>query len=440
MASGKHTWTSRNGMSRILNLETLLTLIAILAAVVLLWQLMDPARSVVIMLIAGLIFTLSLVGVVRLITDPESIRARQTDEMLKLARQTLACLQGGLDGKSAMKICKLLLPASNAAGVIITDTERLIGFAGLEEEHYVNESALKLAGTFQTLEDGETRILRNRDELGLTREESKVGSAIIVPLRVGNRIAGTLGFHYRDGQHITETQISIAEGFSALLSTQLSAEALEEQTQLATSMKLKALQNQINPHFLFNTINTIASLIRTDPNKARNLLREFAVFYRRTLEDSTDLILLSREIEQVCRYFTFELARFGNERVQLVLDEGEGVEDMPVPPFLIQPLVENAVRHAMPAEGMLTVIISAEIQGDDLVIRVIDDGVGMTEEARKNILHPESSTGMGIAVKNVHDRMMGYFGPGTRMDVESKLGEGTTITLVLDTTTIRKPQ
>ena len=107
------------------------------------------------------------------------------------------------------------------------------------------------------------------------------------------------------------------------------------------------------------------------------------------------------------------------------------VADIMVPPFLIQPLVENAVRHAMPSEGKLTITITAEVLEDEIVIGIADDGVGMTEEARQNILHPESSTGLGIAVKNVHDRMIGYFGPGTHMDVESKLGEGTKITLHL---------
>ena len=107
------------------------------------------------------------------------------------------------------------------------------------------------------------------------------------------------------------------------------------------------------------------------------------------------------------------------------------VDDMLVPPFLIQPLVENAVRHAMPSEGKLTILVKGEVAGDDVVIRVADDGVGMTEEARQNILHPESSTGLGIAVKNVHDRICGYFGMGTHMDVESELGVGTCVKLVL---------
>ena len=113
------------------------------------------------------------------------------------------------------------------------------------------------------------------------------------------------------------------------------------------------------------------------------------------------------------------------------MDVDPRVEDMMVPPFLLQPLVENAVRHAMPSEGKLTIVVTGKVEGDDVIVSVCDDGVGMTEEARCNIMHPESSSGLGIAVKNVHDRICGYFGPGTRMEVESELGSGTCVILVL---------
>ena len=197
-------------------------------------------------------------------------------------------------------------------------------------------------------------------------------------------------------------------------------------------MELKALQNQINPHFLFNTINTIASLIRTSPNEARVLLREFAVFYRRTLENSDSLIYLSREVEQTQRYFSFEVARFGAERVELDVDLAPECENMLVPSFLVQPLVENAVQHAMPSEGKLTIAVTGEVDGDDVYLRVSDNGTGMTEEARQGIMHPKETKGIGIAVKNVHDRIVGFFGPNSYMDVQSELGVGTTVTLFLE--------
>ena len=138
------------------------------------------------------------------------------------------------------------------------------------------------------------------------------------------------------------------------------------------------------------------------------------------------------------RYFSFEEARFGEERVAIETSIEPATEQLLVPPFLIQPLVENSVGHAMPSEGKLTVQIGSRLEGDDMVVWVKDDGVGMSQEACENILHPESSTGIGIAVKNVHDRMCGYFGPGTHMDVKSELGEGTTVTLHLSQAAIKQ--
>ena len=375
-------------------------------------------------------FTLSLVVVIRLVMDPDSVRARQSDSMLRLASQTLDCMKDGMTSEAAQTICSLLLPSTAGIAVAITDRQCILGYAGFLEAENPSGSIIRTHATFATIADGKLRILRTPEDIGF-QPGSTIQAAIIVPLVVSDRIEGTLKFYYRHARDISETQKSIAEGFGQLLSTQMAASALEVQTKLAASMELKALQSQINPHFLFNTINTIASLVRTDPARARVLLREFAVFYRRTLEDSADLIVFEREMEQTRRYFTFEIARFGADRVELRESIDERVGQMLVPPFLIQPLVENAVRHAMPAEGKLIITVSGRIEGDDILIRVTDDGVGMTEEARRNILHPASGKGMGIAVKNVHDRLVGYFGQGSRMEVESELGQGTRVTLLL---------
>ena len=417
--------------SRLFTLEMLMFTIAVISGMVLLYSLVTREINIFVLFAAGLSFTLSIVMVIRLLMDPDSVRARQSDAMLKLASQTLAYMSDGLDREAAQKICGLLLPSTAAIAVAITDKEQILAYSGYEAAANPSGSMIRTLATHATLNDGMMRILFTPEEIGFSDDTTNIRAAIIVPLKIGKNVEGTLKFYYRRAKHISETQKSIAEGFGKLLSTQMAAAALEEQTKLATSMELKMLQSQINPHFLFNTINTIASLIRTDPETARTLLREFAVFYRRTLEDSADLIVFAREIEQTQRYFTFEVARFGAERVAMQVDIDAEVEDMLVPPFLIQPLVDNAVRHAMPSEGRLTVTVTGRIEGNDVVVSVADDGVGMTEEARQNILHPESSTGLGIAVKNVHDRIHGYFGSSAHMDVESELGRGTCVRLVL---------
>ena len=414
------------------NQEMLAATIAALAGITLVWTFSQPEFPVPVLIAAGAVFTVSIVMVIRLMMDPDSVRALQSDAMLQLASSMIDAMGDGLTEEASQEVCELLLPNTSAIAVALTNCESVLGYAGYQEAHNPAGIAIRTSATHECIRRGKTLVLLTPEEIGLPApiEQNRIKAAIVEPLFVGGRVEGTLKFYYRDPRKITETQRSIAHGFAQLLATQMAAVEMETQRKLAASMELKMLQTQINPHFLFNTINTIASLIRTNPEKARILLREFAVFYRRTLEDSADLILFAREMEQTKRYFTFEIARFGEDRVAMEVDIEPDVDDMMVPPFLIQPLVENAVRHAMPSEGKLTISVTGQVKGDDVIVCVADDGVGMTEEARLNILHPESSTGCGIAVKNVHDRICGYFGSDTHMEVESELGVGTKVTLV----------
>ncbi len=427
-----------NGYSRMFTLEMAFATITALSALVLAWSLLLPSgTNTPVLFVSGLIFTISLVVVVRLAIDPDSIRARQTSSMLQLASQTLDQMTDGMTYEAAQAICRLLLPKTAACAVAITDQKVVLGYAGLDEESNKSGTPVHTQATRLTLSDGEIRYLFSAEEIGFPADKQTIKGAIVMPLRIGSNVAGVLKFYYRRGRQITETQRSIAEGFQRLLSTQMTALELENQRQLMTAMELKMLQSQINPHFLFNTINTISSFIRTDPMKARDLLREFAVFYRRLLENSSELIPLSREIEQTERYFMFEQARFGSDRVELKVEAAERFMELEVPPFIIQPLVENAVHHALPIEGKLTIRIIVQQKGDDVIVHVRDNGVGMSAEVCENILHPSSTSGLGIAMKNVYDRMKGYYGENASIDVTSAIGKGTDVTLVFPEEAIR---
>ena len=413
--------------------QLLLVLIAIVAFISFCLQVVGDDFSILLLVLTVIIFALALGALIGLVVMKGRTQARQTTAILNFTRQMLSSVvDEGLTAKSATRIAKQLTPIEGVSAVAVTEGTELLGWAGSPSYAMTDDQVRRLSAACvrRAISEDDTVIVRDPRDMGDAEDTEYLKAAIARPLHVGQHRVGALLFFYHKPRAIDDVQISLVEGMSAILSIQLSAAKLEQQTELATSMKLKALQNQINPHFLFNTINTIAALIRTDPMKARTLLREFATFYRRTLEDN-DLILLSREAEQTYRYFQFELARFGEDRIELIMDEGPGVEDMLVPPFLLQPLVENSVRHAMPAEGKLTITITARKMGDRLIIRVSDNGVGMSEETLANIMHPESSTGAGIAVKNVYDRIHGFFGPESDMRVESELGKGTTVTLDL---------
>lgn len=363
--------------------------------------------------------------------DPDRLQARQSERILRLAARTLPFMRQGLAPESAQEVCKLLLPATLANAVAITDQERVVGFAGAEKDSHPIGSPIVTKATLAALQDAEMRVITTPEGIGLPEKTTSLNAAIIVPMILRDEPVGILKFYYRSASKIDETQRAMAEGLGNLLTMQLSLAELDAQRELATQMELKALQAQINPHFLFNTINTIASLIRTNPSRARIMLREFAVFYRRTLEGSQDLITLEQEHLQTLRYLGFEIARFGEERIMLTSDIENGLERVMVPAFVIQPLVENAVGHAMRDDAPLHIEIKAERKGPDVVICVKDDGVGIPKERLPHMLQDTDKAHMGIALKNVDDRLKGYYGGDSGLEVFSELGVGTTVCLTL---------
>ena len=363
--------------------------------------------------------------------DSDYVKARQSDRTLALASRTLPFMSQGLDLESAQAVCELLLPATSAHAVAITDREKILGFAGADYENHEPNSLIQTDSTRETLEDGQTRIIDSNKEVGFLLDNGVLRAGVITPLVVGGHIVGTLKFYYRSANRLNETQKAMAEGFGQLLSTQLSVSYLQQQTELAAQMELRALQAQINPHFLFNTINTIAATVRTDPDKARTMLREFAVYYRRLLENSEDLIPLSKEVEQTERYLMFQKARFGEDMINMEVDVEPGLETLSVPSFILQPLVENCVGHGRREEGALHIKVRVYHASDSVIVSVADDGVGIEPERLDTLVDGGSKTGMGIALKNVNARLKACFGAISGLYIDSTLGEGTTVYLTL---------
>ena len=389
----------------------------------------------------GLALVIVLSGAVN--AAPEDTRSEATERTLRMAANTLTHLRAGLTEESARAICSLLLPETNADGIAVTDATTVLAYEGSVKTPFT-AGASNPQPTLEVLESRRMETFISLDQesqdVGERRRDSFYG--IIVPLLVQDRAVGTLKFYYRRDYDIDRTQLAIAEGLGQLLSTQLSSYELDRQAELTARAEVKALQAQINPHFLFNALNTIASFTRTDPTKARDLLREFSLFYRRTLESSErPLIPLSQELEQIRRYLRIEKARFGEDRIVETEHVEAGCESLPVPSFLVQPIVENAVRHAMRDEGALHVDVQAATDGDDILIAVADDGLGMSEEAAATLFSGTAGAkppqgdrrgrGAGMALRNVAERVERFFGAGSGVEIVSKPGEGTCVTLRL---------
>jgi two-component system LytT family sensor kinase len=196
---------------------------------------------------------------------------------------------------------------------------------------------------------------------------------------------------------------------------------LEEQERLLSEARLAALTSQINPHFLFNTLNSVSSLIRTDPNQARVMVLKLSKVLRRLLRKHENFSTLRDELSFIEDYLSIELVRFG-DKLRFERDVAEDTLDMLVPSMLLQPLVENSIKHGLSSkvEGG-TIRIRTERSETKLNLLVEDDGIGIPEAKLATLLD------RGIGVSNVNERLKVLFGNQYRMWIDSQPGRGTRI-------------
>jgi two-component system LytT family sensor kinase len=204
---------------------------------------------------------------------------------------------------------------------------------------------------------------------------------------------------------------------------------LEEQERLLLHARMEALQNQINPHFLFNTLNSISSLVRFDPDTARDMISKLATILRRLLNSTDSFVPLREEVEFIDNYLDIEVVRFGNDKLRVVKELAPDSLDVMVPSMLLQPLVENSIKHGLAAkvEGG-SIHLRSRLVDSGLVIEVEDDGVGM---AATQQMESGSARGAGIGMANVSERLQVLYGDTARMTIDSHEGKGTLVRIRL---------
>ena len=203
---------------------------------------------------------------------------------------------------------------------------------------------------------------------------------------------------------------------------------LEEQEKLLLEARMDALQSQINPHFLFNTLNSISSLVRFDPDRARELILKLSKILRRLLGKHDEFVQFRDEIEFVDDYLEIEVARFGRDKLRVYKHLDPNTLDVAVPSILLQPLVENSIKHGLsPKVDGGSITIRSRLQEGKLIIQVEDDGVGMS--APPAIAAQTMASGRGIGMMNVAERLHVLFGDEGKMIVQSRDGHGTLVML-----------
>ncbi len=201
---------------------------------------------------------------------------------------------------------------------------------------------------------------------------------------------------------------------------------LEQQERLLLQARMAALQNQINPHFLFNTLNSVSSLVRRDPDSAREMIVKLSNILRRLLRKGDSFVPLREEVEFLDDYLDIEVVRFGRDKLKIFKELEPASLDHLVPSMILQPLVENALKHGLAdkVEGGSIFLRSRSADGR-IVIEVEDDGVGMPPSGTSD------SSGTGIGMANVSERLQVVYGDAAEITVESQPGRGTLVRLML---------
>jgi two-component system LytT family sensor kinase len=204
---------------------------------------------------------------------------------------------------------------------------------------------------------------------------------------------------------------------------------LEEQERLLLHARMEALQNQINPHFLFNTLNSISSLVRFDPDTARDMIFKLATILRRLLNSSEAFASLREEFEFIDNYLDIEVVRFGPDKLRVVKELDPASLDVVVPSMLLQPLIENSIKHGLsPKVEGGSIYLRSRLTDSRLIIEVEDDGVGM---GGARLEESSTWTGMGIGMANISERLLVLYGDTARMTIDSQEGKGTLIRIRL---------
>ena len=373
----------------------------------------------------GIAIFINIVNTVK--EENEKIRALQAEKVLDIADKTLPLLQDGLNQINADKIAEMIKEASDVDAVSLTDHEKILAFRGKGSDHHKPGYFVQTDASKNAYEKGVVITADSKSEIGCNREDCPLTDVVITPLKLDDKVFGLLKL-YRSGEKINVLDIKLAKGIASFLATQIKLGKLAEQAELKSEAELKALQAQINPHFLFNALNTITATCRINPEQSRELLLKLASIFRKTLKRDAKETTLEKEIEFCRDYLGIEKVRLG-DRLKVDWDLPEKAHEYVIPPFIIQPLVENSIRHGIqPLEDKGKIEIKVQKLNDKLKITVSDNGVGISEEKLEKLFTEESDR---IGLKNIKERINNLYDKKAELDIKSQENKGTEVNITL---------
>ncbi|GAB2692770.1 sensor histidine kinase [Thalassiella azotivora] len=369
-----------------------------------------------VLLVTGLLLALRSV---RRRGDLGSPVDRATFTTLHTASLAAPHLREGLTPSGAQRAARHLRALLGTPAVAICVSGRTLAWDGAGGAGHVAAAARHAE---PVLGSGRAAVLGRKD-VACPDPTCPIQHAVVVPLVAEGRVVGTLAAY---GTQTSAGLVRATDEVGRWVSANIELAELDRSRTRAIEAELRALRAQISPHFVYNSLAAIASFVRTDPERARELLLEFADFTRYAFRRGGEFTTLSDELRNIERYLVLEKARFG-ERLQVRLRIAPEVLPVAVPFLAVQPLVENAVRHGLEgAVGTGHVTLVAEDLGAEALISVEDDGVGSDPELVRRVLAGESDAD-SVGLGNVDARLRQVFGDDHGLVVETAPGAGTKV-------------
>src|SRR6266536_1594907 len=378
--------------------------------------------AVVVALLAGLALAWWVVHRQRLRRGFSTPAERVTFETLHEANAAAPALRLGLTEQSAGPAVKHLRKLLGTPVLALYDGRQLLAWEGTGEVHAEDG----LVAARRAMDAGRPVVLPAAD-LDCGDPECPVRGLVVVPLLVADRAVGGLAAasDHQPSAGLVRAALEIA----GWVSTQLELAELDSSRARLARAEAKALRAQISPHFIYNALTTIASFVRTNPERARELILEFAEFTRYSFRAHGDFTTLAEELRSIDRYLIIERARFG-ERLQVKLQIAPEVLPVGLPFLCLQPLVENAVRHGLSRKpGVGTITIIARDAGAECHLTVEDDGVGIDPAVLGDEGEEPADAGQHVGLSNVDDRLRAVFGDQFGRVVETAPGAGTKVSM-----------
>ena len=338
--------------------------------------------------------------------------AIESQKVLNIAKRTLNHVRKGLDKTTAKNIAEIIYEIGNIKSVFVADNKELLSHCG----EGVDEAVL-IKNLNEYYKDPDFRIV------SFESYSRKLFFYFTPIYSLENTFEGVIGLQARSEKELNGYFENFAKELSDLLSNQMEIYKLNKLAHEATVAEYKALRAQIEPHFLFNALNTISSFCRTNPLRARELIINLSNYFRQTLKRQEDFVALFEEIDFVKSYLSIEKARFG-DRLKVEVEIPKELMDIKMPVFVLQPIIENSIKHGiLPQENGGTVNVSAREIDSYVEFSIVDSGVGMTEDRLEEVC----TKWPGIGLKNVNDRLKLLYGREPALNLSTELGGGTTV-------------